>query len=414
MGLLLFLVGAVCALLLLVNNVVRTVLRHKRIRWVETLLLFLTTTTLLVGLIIDNLSDARFDLQEQLTLLVVLPLVIAHIGIMIAELLRPQRLRQSRGLMTLGSALMLLFATLSLNIVSLLIEQSSTNLVRLPTPINVTPDFLDPCSGEAIASRATGRFFGLISEETGLNRDQLVERFAADGTVSVAALVEANGRDPAQLIQRLNAYVDELLLDLVVARCIPPIARPLALTQITPIVRDAVYNDFNTLIQGFASFGGQQQQAAAGAPTPNPQQLEATRQALIAQIPTEDTRPTATPTLSPTPTLTPTPTITRTPLPTFTPTPTRVRFATATPTATPTLPNPCRATADFNVNLRNLPSLTDSRVLLTIPFNSEFDVFGPNADGTWWLAQFNDQQGWVSDEFVTVTRACYQLEPRAP
>ncbi len=413
MGLLLFLVGAVCALLLLANNVTRTVLRHKRIRWVETLLLFLTTTTLLVGLIVDNLSDARFDLQEQLTLLVVLPLVIAHLGITIAELLRPQRLRQSRGLMTLGSALMLLAATFALNVASLLIEQSSTNLVRLPTPINVTPDFLDPCSGEAIAARATGRFFGLISEETGLNRDQLVDRFAADGNVSVAALVEENGRDPAQLIQRLNAYVDELLLDLVVARCIPPIARPLALTQITPIVRDAVYNDFNTLIQGFAAFGGQQQAAPSGA-TPNPQQLEATRQALIAQIPTEDIRPTATPTLSPTPTLTPTPTVTRTPLPTFTPTPTRVRFATATPTASPTLPNPCRATADFNVNLRSFPSLTDSRVLLTIPFGSEFDVFGPSVDGAWWLASFNEQQGWVSDEFVTVTRACYQLEPRTP
>ena len=411
MGLLLFLVGAISALLLLVNNVVRTVLRHKRIRWFELFLLFLTTTTLLVGLIVDNLSEARFDLQEQLTLLVVLPLVIAHLGITIAELLRPQRLRQSRGLMTLGSVVLLLLATFSLNIVSLLIEQSSTPLVRLPTPINVTPDFLDPCSGEAIAARATGRFFGLISEETGLSRDQLVERFAADGTISVAALVEANGRDPAQLIQRLNAYVDELLLDLVAARCIPPIARPLALTQITPIVRDAVYNDFNTLIQGFASFGGQQ---AAVTGTPNPQQLEATRQALIAQIPTEDTRPTATPTLSPTPTLTPTPTITRTPLPTFTPTPTRVRFATATPTATPTLPNPCRATADFNVNLRDLPSLTDSRVLLTIPFQSEFDVFGPSADGEWWLASFNDQQGWVKDEFVSVTRACYQLEPRQP
>ena len=411
MGLLLFLVGAISALLLLVNNVVRTVLRHKRIRWFELFLLFLTTTTLLVGLIVDNLSEARFDLQEQLTLLVVLPLVIAHLGITIAELLRPQRLRQSRGLMTLGSVVLLLLATFSLNIVSLLIEQSSTPLVRLPTPINVTPDFVDPCSGEAIAARATGRFFGLISEETGLSRDQLVERFAADGTISVAALVEANGRDPAQLIQRLNVYVDELLLDLVAARCIPPIARPLALTQITPIVRDAVYNDFNTLIQGFAAFGGQQ---AAVTGTPNPQQLEATRQALIAQIPTEDTRPTATPTLSPTPTLTPTPTITRTPLPTFTPTPTRVRFATATPTATPTLPNPCRATADFNVNLRDLPSLTDSRVLLTIPFQSEFDVFGPSVDGEWWLASFNDQQGWVKDEFVSVTRACYQLEPRQP
>lgn len=409
MGLVFFIVGAIFALLLMINNVVRTVLRQKRIRWVETFLLFLTFGTLLAGLLIDNMTEARFDLQEQLTLLIVLPLLISHLGITILELIRPQRLRQSRGLVTVGSAVMLLLATLSFNIVSLVAEQSSEGLNRLPTPVNVTPDFADPCSQASITARATVRFFALISEETGLDREQLADAFASDGSVSVASLVEKNQGDPNGLVERINTYVDELLLDLVADRCIPPIARPLALTQIEPIVRDAVYNDFNTLLQGFAGLGSPQANTDV---TPNAAQLDATRRALIAQIPTEDTRPTATATLTPTMTLTPTPTVTRTPLATLSPTPVRERFATATPSPTATLPNPCQATADFNVNMRDLPSLEDTKVLQSIPFGSSFDAFGSNEEGTWWFVNYEGIQGWVSDEFITVTRACYNLPVR--
>lgn len=407
-----FIVGAVCALLLIVNNVVRTLLAHKRIRFSELALAFLAFCLLLAGLLADNLRSARFDLQEQMTLLVVIPLLITSLALIVVEVATRRRLRQSRGVLGVGMALMLLAAAFSYNIVSLVIEQSSTSLVRRPTPVNSTPSYLDPCSQEAIGSQATASFFALISQETGLTRDELADRFAADGSLSVAALVRANGRNPQALIDQLNAYIDELLLNLVADRCIPPIARPLALSQIEPIIADAVYDNFDTLIQGLSSLGGQS--AAPGPATLPPAALESTRRALIAQIPTIDIRPTATPTLTPTITPTPSPTTTRTPLPTLTPSPTRQRFATATPTATATLANPCQATADFNVNLRDFPALEGTTVLLRIPFASVFDVFAPNEGRTWWYAEYEGQRGWVSDEFISVTGACYDLAPRAP
>jgi hypothetical protein len=412
-GLVFFIVGAIVALGLILNNVIRTMLRHKRIRRVEGVLVFMVFGLLGVGLLVDNLRNARFDLQEQLTFLVLIPTLIIHIGITILELTRPQGLKQSRGLFTLGMTVLLIVATLSFNVVSLVVEQSSTAVARRPTPVNVTPDFADPCSQAAIASSATSRFFALISQETGLDREELVDAFSEDGTVSVATLVEQNGRDPEQLVELLKAYVDELLLGLVADECIPPIARPLALTQIEPIVEDAVYNDFDTLIQGFAALGGGGDNTTITG-TPSSADLDATRRALIAQIPTEDTRPTATPSLTPTATLTPTPTITRTPLPTLSPTPTRERFVTATALPTATLPNPCLATADFNVNMRDFPSTTESAILQNIPFGENLAVYAPNDDQTWWYGEYNGIAGWVSDEFISVTRACLSLPARKP
>ncbi len=414
MGLVFFSVGAVFALALIVNNVVRTMRRHKRIRWVEVLLVFMVFSLLIAGLLIDNLNNARFDLQEQLNFLVLVPLLIIHIGITILELLRPQGLKQSRGIFAIGMSVLLLVATFSFNVVSLVVEQGSTAIARRPTPVNVTPDFTDPCSQAAIASNATSRFFALIGQETALTREELLDAFSADGNVSVATLVERNGRDPEALVELMKAYVDELLIGLVADECIPPIARPLALTQIEPIVEDAVYNDFDTLIQGFAALGGGGNNDEAILGTPSAADLDATRRALIAQIPTEDTRPTATPTLTSTVTLTPTPTITRTPLPTLSPTATRERFSTATSLPTATLPNPCLATADFNVNMRDFPSATDSTVLQNIPFGENFAVYAPNDDQTWWYGEYDAIAGWVSDEFISVTRACLELPARKP
>jgi hypothetical protein len=415
LGLTFYIVGAICAILFILNNVVRTILRHKRIRLIEILLAFLVVGLLGIGLLIDNQSNARFDLVEQLTLLILIPLTITSVGLIVIESLRPQRLKQSRGILGMGMAVLLVLATLTFNVFSLVVEQSSSGVARRPTPVNSTPSFLDPCSQETIANQATTRFFAIISQETGLEREALLEAFAEDGSVSVATLVTRNGNNPDDTIAKLNAYVDELLLGLVTDECIPPIARPLALTQITPIIEDAVYNDFDTLIQGLSGLGGgNQAEVVEGEATPNAQQLQATRAALIAQIPTEDIRPTSTPTLTPTITLTPTPTVTKTPLPTLSPTATRERFVTATPTATPTLPNPCLATADFNVNLRDLPNTDTSAVLANIPFNTSFAVYAPNADQTWWYAEYNGQAGWVKDEFVTVTRNCLALPPRSP
>jgi uncharacterized protein YgiM (DUF1202 family) len=104
--------------------------------------------------------------------------------------------------------------------------------------------------------------------------------------------------------------------------------------------------------------------------------------------------------------------MTRTPFPTLSPTPTRERYVSPTPTLTPTLPDPCIASADFNVNMRDYPSLEDTQVLQTIEFGTVFSVFAPNEDQTWWYAQYDGVAGWISEEFISVTAPCLDLPPR--
>ena len=132
---------------------------------------------------------------------------------------------------------------------------------------------------------------------------------------------------------------------------------------------------------------------------------------LATQTPT----PAPTQTFTPSPTLTATPTMTvtpsRTPRPTDTPTPTRQGFVTRTPSPTPTLPNPCLATVDFNLNMRSEPS-ADGDLIATIPYDSAISVFGSNADRTWWYVEYNDQTGWVDGQYITRTAACDALPVR--
>jgi hypothetical protein len=414
LGIAFFIVGAIFAIIFILNNILRTVLRRNNLRLWDILLVFMVVVLMVSGLLVDNIADARFDLQEQLTLLTIIPMFILSIPVTILEATRPQRLKRSRGILGLGVSILLFVATFSFNILSLFIEQNAITVARIPTPVNETAPFSDPCSQETIASSATSQFFGIISQETDLTAEELADVFAQDGTVSVANLVERNGGDPRTTVNLLNEYVSQLLLDLVTDGCIPSLARPLALSQITPIIEDAVFNNFDTLINQFAAFGNQTDntQQTSLIATPNETELQSTRRALIAQIPT--TVPTNTPTNTPTITVTPSPTITRTPLPSATATATRERFVTATPTATATLPNPCLGTADFNVNLRDFPSQETGEVLLNIPFGESFAVYAPNEDGTWWYVEYDNTAGWLNGEFISLTRACQNLPPRRP
>ncbi len=408
-----FLFGALCVLLLLLNNLYRTLRRHKAMTFWELTLTFSTVLLLVVALLLDNLQDARFDTIEQMVLLVIIPLLLLSLALTVIESLRPQRLRGSRGVMGIGSALLLLFASFSYSFLSLFLQQAATPIVRRPTPINATPNFVDPCDFTQLGASLTGNFLGIIASEANLTTEELLARFAEDGTTSAAQLVRARGNDPARLVDKLNREVDALVQGLIADGCVPSLAYPLIIGQIEPIVRDAVFNDFDTLISGIASsLGGQQNSARDNNATPNAEELRLTRVALVNALPTEV--PTATPSLTPTITPSLTPTMTRTPLPTLSPTPTRERFNTPTPTFTPTLPNPCIASARYNVNLRDFPDLQNSKVLLTIPFESVFAVYNPNADKTWWFAEYNGTAGWVKGEFISLTAPCFNLPPRRP
>ena len=413
MGLVLFIFGAAFGLVFILNNILRTVRRQREIRFFEITLAFMVTLIPVAALLVDNRGSARFDLLEQIMFLLIIPLLISSIGLTVIELFRPRGLRQSRGLLGLGIALLLLLANLSFNVISLTLELSSTAVLIRPTPVNATPDFSDPCDTDQLAGDISQSFLRTIAVAADVSVEELLAAFAEDGNLSAASLVRENGGDPRVLIDDISQDVDSFLIELVGAGCIPPLARPLVLSQINPFIEQAINDDFNTLLTGFSGgFGPGGPQAAPEDNSFTEADLQATRVALITALPTEDLRPTATPSPSPTATLTRTPTVTRTPLPTNSATPTRERFVTATPSPSPTLPNPCLATANFNLNMRDLPNLDESEVLITIPFDESFAVYGPNDDQTWWFGQYEDAAGWVLGEYITLTRPCFELPPR--
>jgi len=401
----LFLIGAISAVLFIINNLARTALRQRTLKLSEIGLAFFVVLLTAAALVVNNLDDADFDILEQVTFLVVIPLVIVHIGLTIVELFRPQRLKHSRGLMGLGVALLLLIANASYNLISLNAQLSTVDQNIRPTPVNSLSQ-RDPCD-VAFEQLFIG-IFQQIATATGLTVEELFVAAEENPDISIALLVEENGGTAQGLIDEIILGVQTGLREELLGRgCLNQVEATAAVAFLRSQIPGFINDDFSSLLQTFQQFAPEEGEVVS---------LEdqvATREALIAFLEQE---PTDLPTITPTstPSRTPTPTPTRTPRATLSPTPTVPRFVTSTPTLTPTLPNPCIASADFNVNMRDFPDLEDSNVLLTIPFDSTITIYAPNEDRTWWYGLYEGETGWISAEFITLTNACNDLPPRQP
>lgn len=406
-----FIFGAAAALLFIINNLARTALRQRRITFLELLLAFFVLVMPLVALLLDNQTVARFDQLEQATLLIIIPLTIISIGITVVEAFI-KGLRYSRGIFGIGIALLLLIATGVYNFLSLNNQLSNQSLQVVPTPVN-SQQTGDPCQRAFL-----NFFFGaleLSEAQTGLSSVELINLFFEGADTSLRDLVEANGNSATPLTITLIEYVETGVQDLLALECLPQEQAVLAISQSRLLARTIVTTNFSSLGNLFGGGDdvteGVAAAAAAEEGTATVEALQATVVAL-AENPDQFALPTAT--ITATPTLSPTPTFTRVPRATASATPTRPRFNTATPTLTPTLPNPCLASASFNVNMRDFPDLEDSNVLIVIPFEEAFSVFGPNADQTWWYGRYQDEAGWVSAEFIRLTAPCFDLPVRQP
>ena len=410
MEFLLLLMGAACVVAFIINNVARTALRHTEISKWELRLAFFAALLPVSALVVDNLERGRFGTLEQIMFLLIIPLTIVSIGLFVVEGFRPQRWRQSRGVFGLGIALLLTISTLSYHFVSLNAQLSIVERSVVPTPVNAAPDELTPCE-RAFAGLGT-IVFDRIREYTGLDEDALTDEFI-DGQRSLSQIIQANDREPTGFVNAVVSDFEDELPDLVSQECLTPLqaaGAPLLIrTQLQNVVNTRLA-DVLTLFEG--AFGGGDDTDANTVTEADEADLRATRVALLDNLPTEPVLPS--PTATSTPSVTPSPTVTRTPFPTLSPTPTRERYQTPTPTLTATLPNPCLATASFNVNMRTQPDLDESDVILTIPFDAVFSVFAPNEDKTWWFGQYEGEAGWIKGEFIALTRPCDDLPPRDP
>ncbi len=395
------LLGAAFALILTLSNIYRTLRRRPTITLGEVRLFFFTAILIMVALIIKNQGDNRYTVVEWGVLVIASSLIV--IGLLLAgvELFtRRQRLRQSRGIFTFGVGVLMGFSALTMPLIAGSIVREAVFSITTPVPVNVTPGpTLDP---EQRIAQITEPLFQLIAEETGLDAETVLAE--VEGGRTIAELVIENGGDIERLISRGIAILTEQINQLEREGLISS-AQAVSLLNILPFgVRYIVMNDIDS-IQNL--FGGQ-------IPTPNATQVVMTQTAAVI-TPTIITRtPTVTPSITRTPTSTPTVTPSRTPRPTDSPTPTRERFQSPTPTLTPTLPNPCLAVMNFNVNLRTQPDLEDSEVVTTIPFQTVVAVYGRTEDRLWWFGEYEGQAGWLSAEFIALTPACEVLPVRRP
>lgn len=397
-------IGVICALIFAVNNVIRLLRRHTRIRFGEMTLAFLVVLLPLVGLIIDNLTVAAFSLFESLTLVLASGLAVYSIPLIIAELFRPQRLRQSRGLLTISLSLILLFAVLSNSFLALGIAFTQRP-IQVPTPINVAADEPDPCDFQNQFSGIGVIFIQLIVEDTGLTTQDVFDRLGDSAGLTVGEFIVANGGSRERITDKVIVLTQDILDQAVANRCITEFVAQGLSAQIENVFLNQLFDQvidpeqFGEFLRG----NGDVPLSAAD--------VEATLTA-TQQVPTPTPTPTATQTA--TPTITPSPTASRTPLPTFSPTATRQRFTTPTPTVTPTFANPCLAVTLYNVNLRDYPNLEDTQILLTIPFETTLTLYAQSQDGAWWLTEWEGQSGWVSGEFIRRAEACANLPARNP
>jgi hypothetical protein len=83
-------------------------------------------------------------------------------------------------------------------------------------------------------------------------------------------------------------------------------------------------------------------------------------------------------------------------------------------TAVPPTPRPvevCLASVNYNLRLRTEPS-RDADTLLIIPYATTINLYARNSDAAWWLTTYQDQEGWVDGEFLTLSAACSNLPAR--
>ena len=377
------LAAGVFTLLFVMNNVLQLLRGKRELKFWGTTLAFLVTIVTLVALIQNQTLEKPNPTVALGAVVIAAVVIITGILILIPEVRREERnLVQSRGILGIGVGILLILATFAMPFVS----------AFFAVPLDSTAEVVsaEGASDDSAISPDTLAYLNLIesaSESTNTDTGDLMIDLTGD--TALAALIEQNGGDTAVVLDAaLNTTRADIEAD-IASGSIDRLEGTLLLTGLEDDLRDKL----NSRI------------ASAQMETLAPIILATDTPTPTATLPFTDT-----PTATVTPSRTTTPT--RTPRPTDTPTPTRQSFATRTLTPTPTLPDPCLASVDFNLNLRTEPNAETSEVVQVIPFDTIITLFGTNEDRRWWLARYEDEVGWVDGEYISRTAACDDLPVR--
>lgn len=141
MGLLLVLAGALFALFFILIAIIRTFRQSTKITFVELLLAFLAALLPLAGVIEGSMSDTPAPLPLRAGMIIGVVLVVMGIVIALLELRREQKLKQSRGIFSIGIGALMVLATFTVPITS---RQILLPALATVTPINVAAIQITP------------------------------------------------------------------------------------------------------------------------------------------------------------------------------------------------------------------------------------------------------------------------------
>lgn len=379
MDLLLLTAGGVFALLFVLNNLFQILRGKTELRFWGTVLAFLVLVITLLALTQSYASASPLPLISTGVIGIAVGVVVTGIIFLVIEIVRPQRkLKQSRGILSIGVGILLALSTVTVPLIA----------AFLSVPLeNTAASGVDEAAVAAEQDiRSYTNLIQSASQETGIEAEDLLLELTGNQTLNT--LISNQGGDSALILNNALGVTREQVQALIRDGRIPRLQGTLILANLEADLQAKMNAQItSSQIETLAPVI-----LATDTPTPTPTQPS---------------------TATPTPTVTPslTPTFTRTPRPTETPTPTRQGFVTRTPSPSPTLPDPCLATVDFNLNMRAEPS-TDADVITVIPFGTAVSVFAASEDRTWWLVSYEGETGWVDGEFITRTASCDALPSR--
>jgi len=407
---LLLIVSIICATLYGLSGLIRAFRKQRKITFIDLVLVFMMALFPLVAVVNDNRGDTQFSTIEIISTLIAIGIIIGGVVIALIELRRLQRLRQSRGMLGMGTGVLMLvmiFITFNISLIEL-----QADIADLPTPTaGVTLTFEQ--LGEAIFTD----ILTLISDETGgLSPEFIMEQL--DSGVTLRKLIQDNGGNVDEVVVGITDTMTGYFKQLAAEGRIETNQATAAIGSMGLIVRLALDRDFSGFLEQLENGGG----AMNRTPVPAIQTERATSAQTATITPTRPiTNTPIMPTVSPiastifTPTVTRTPILLSTPVPlstfltTPTPTPNPDSTSTPTPTRVNTTPNiPCLVVMNFNVNLRETPT-NDGRIIITIPFETTVFGIGRTSDSAWWQVVYGDWTGWVFADVVTVTSTCREL-----
>jgi len=128
---LLALFGILFAALFLINNLAKTILKRTRISFWDLLLAFLAALLLGLGLLSEQLNGANSTPLANIVVIVGVAMAVFSLVLVIFELRRPEKLRQSRGVLGLGVGILVALSAISMPMVAISFS------VPTPTPIQV-------------------------------------------------------------------------------------------------------------------------------------------------------------------------------------------------------------------------------------------------------------------------------------